>query len=179
MNNIQNEENEILKFRYFFTSVYSHHAESDLKFKEKNYDDITKYVKDLLDKYGEDEYVGRLFIDECNNLLNMNIGTNIGVKDHQNAYKIRKFILEYFGELVANKFQPLEIGKKYTLKQIVWLFKILQENDVINNHQVDLIETLSALLGEKKGTIKTYLGSSEDEAPPCLFKNLDWSDLFS
>ena len=179
MINIKNDENEILKFRYFFTSVYGHHAESELKFEEKNYDDIKKYVKDLLDKYGEDDYVGRLFIDICTDLLKLNVGIKISLKDHQNAYNIRNFILEYFGELVANKFQPLEIGQKYSLKQIVWLFKILKENDVINNHQVDLIETLSSLLGEKKGTIKTYLGSNEDEAPAPLFKNIEWADLFS
>jgi hypothetical protein len=171
--------NDILKFKYFFTSVNKHHDEENLKFKEKTYDDIENFVKNILDNAGIDqEYVGGMLTNFISELLQMKVGLEIAPHDHLNAYKIQNFVLEYFGELVADKFKPIKIGPEYNLKQIVWLFKVLQQNDVITNYQVDLIDTLSALLNEKKGTIKTYLGLDNSEEPAVLFKNISWDDLF-
>jgi hypothetical protein len=179
MNNY--DPNDILKFRFFFTSVNKHHNEENLKFKEKTYDDIENFVKNILDNSGNDqEYIGGMLENFTIELLQKKVGLDISVIDHKNAYHIQNFILEYFGKLVAKNFQPLEIHEKYSIRQIVWLFKVLQENKVVLNYSVDLIRTLSALLNHPVATIKTYISTKDEteEGPPCIFPGYEWDNLF-
>jgi len=178
MNNYNPDD--ILKFRFFFTSVNKHHNEENLKFKEKTYNDIENFVKNILDNSGNDqEYIGEMLENFTVELLQKKVGLDISVIDHKNAYHIQNFILEYFGKLVAKNFQPLEIHKNYSIKEIVWLFKVLHENNVIVNYPVDLIKILSALLNQPEKTIKAYI-STKDEflAPNCIFPGYEWDNLF-
>ena len=172
MNNYNPEKIEI--FNFFFTSVYKHFDEDDLKYTEKTYQDIENFVDELLEKAGQDSESVIIQLGLMINPLSLN--SDLSSIDRFNLIKIAKYIEE---KRMPSINEEIYFGINYNLKQFVWLFKLLQENNVFQNQKNELIDILQFLFKEKKETIERYMYMKEDEEPKCIFPNLKWDELFN
>lgn len=177
MNNFLFNENNIELFNFFFTSIYK--FSDPEKFKNTTYDDLQNFVDVCLNKdKDETEIVVKVFLDKIIFLTLHPDFRFISVKDHKNLIKIK----EYLEAKVEPKINvPICLGVNYDLKQFVWLFKILQENNVIQNNKIDLINILQVIFSadsDVKKNIERYMYANIIEEPKkCIFPKLDWADL--
>jgi hypothetical protein len=168
--------NDIEVFNFFFTSVYNHHDEENLKFNEKTYQDIESFVDELLIKAeNESDTVAHLLISKIKVII-LESYHDLSPTDHFNLIKISNYINEKIKPQIK---EQLFIGTNFDINQIVWLFKILQENHVFQNQKNELIDILHVIMNVKKETIGRYMYMKEDQEPKCIFPNLSWDELFN
>jgi hypothetical protein len=174
--NLYNESN-IEFFKFFFTSIYKY-ADQE-KFKNTNYQDLQNFVDTWLKKdEKEAEIIAQIFLEKCILIRTHKDAQFISFEDHKNLIKIT----EYLEEKIDPKIKvPICLGVNYDLKQFVWLFKILQENNVIQNNKSELINILQVILSAEidgKNNIERYMYANNFEEPKkCIFPKLDWDDL--
>jgi len=172
MNNY--DSNNIVKFRYFFSQFNKDES-------QKSFDNIKSFVDKIMKDSGdESEYVATQLIFIINELFSLSVGIDIAASDHYNLIKINNYIQENWIEQKIK--EPIYLGVNYNLKQFVWLFKILQENNVIQNKKEELINILQVILSAdkvEKENIERYMYANHVEEPKkCIFPDLAWDDLF-
>jgi len=172
MNNYNPEKIEI--FNFFFTSIYKHFDEDDLKYTEKRYQDIENFVDELLEKAGQDSESVLIQFGLMINSLSLN--SDLSSTDRYNLIKISNYINEKIKPQIK---EQLFISINYDIIQVVWLFKILQEKHVFQNQKNELIDILHVIMNVKKETIERYMYMKEDQEPKCIFPNLTWNELFN
>ena len=167
-------ENNIEFFNFFFTSIYKF---SDTeKFKNKTYQDMKNFVDNWLQKdKAETEIIAKLFLSKCISISQHQNFQYISFEDHKNLLKIS----EYLEEKIEPRIIPLELHVNVDSNSFVYLFRLLQENKIINNTKPELENILFALLNNRvtKSSINSYL-YSEHQFPETIFPKCKWNDLF-
>lgn len=137
--------------------------------------DIISFIEIKLEKMNE--------IDQSNLKRRILAKAKKSINDHEEndifsgeSYRNAEKVINYYENKLTEHPTKIKLNNTISDKQIVYLFRILQENKYFINNKKEIAKALSLIFEIKESTATKYLSDKELEQPKNLFK-VDWDEL--